>query len=43
MTVTVEVKVLEDMQKKIELLSTELKELRKNQSEGFERLDTDLY
>ena len=44
MTVTVEVKVLEDMQKKIEKLSVELKELKKSNSDyGFETLDTDSF
>ncbi|MBU8908904.1 hypothetical protein [Desertibacillus haloalkaliphilus] len=35
--------VLEDMQKKIERLSVELKEfeLKKQQADGFEKLDTD--
>ncbi|WP_169737881.1 hypothetical protein [Alkalihalobacterium bogoriense] len=42
MTVTVEVKVLEEMQRKIERLNKELKELRK-EKDGFEPLDTDSF
>mgnify|MGYP005756247419 CR=1 FL=1 len=41
MTVTIEVKVLEEMERKIERLSKELKELKKPISE-FEKLDTDV-
>lgn len=41
MTVTIDVKVLEEMERKIERLTKELKELKKPES-GFERLDTDV-
>ncbi|MGO4889787.1 hypothetical protein ACJ2A9_18735 [Anaerobacillus sp. MEB173] len=43
MTVTVDVKVLEEMEKKIESLTVELKQLKKVKAEGFEKLDTDCY
>ncbi|WP_179295563.1 hypothetical protein [Bacillus sp. FJAT-45350] len=43
MTVTVEVKVLEEMQKKIEKLTVELRELKKVERDGFEKLDTDMF
>jgi hypothetical protein len=42
MTVT-QVKILEDMEKQIERLTVELKELRKVETDGFEQLDTDLF
>lgn len=38
-----EAKVIEDMEKKIERLTIELRELKKVQSDGFEPLDTDLF
>ncbi|WP_170885451.1 hypothetical protein [Bacillus alkalicellulosilyticus] len=41
MTTTIEVKELEDMRKKIDLLTKELKELKKKEKDGFEPLDTD--
>ncbi len=43
MTVTIEVKVLEEMEKKIECLSKELKELKKMEINEFEKLDTDVF
>ncbi|WP_209124863.1 hypothetical protein [Alkalihalobacillus sp. BA299] len=42
MTVTVEMRVLEEMEKKIEKLTMEIRELRNNES-GFEPLETDLF
>jgi hypothetical protein len=43
MTVTVDVKVLEEMERKIERLSKELKELKKPEVNRFEKLDTDVF
>ncbi|HHY20696.1 MAG TPA: hypothetical protein GX525_02215 [Bacilli bacterium] len=43
MTVTVKIKVLQDMQEKIEKLQHELHELKTQQAEGFEQLDTDSF
>lgn len=43
MTVTVDVKVLYEMEKKIETLTVELNQLRKEKNEGFEKLDTDCF
>ncbi|QOY37939.1 hypothetical protein AWH56_010420 [Anaerobacillus isosaccharinicus] len=43
MTVTIDVKVLEEMERKIECLSKELKELRKPVVNNFEKLDTDVF
>ncbi len=43
MTVTIDVKVLEEMERKIEHLSKELKELKKPVNGGFEKLDTDVF
>lgn len=42
MTVTVEVKVIEDMEKQIKRLTRELKDLKKEEN-GFEKLDTDVF
>ncbi|WP_169823125.1 hypothetical protein [Anaerobacillus alkalilacustris] len=41
MTVTVDVKVLEEMEKQIQRLSKELNELKNPKKSGFEKLDTD--
>ncbi|WP_169819167.1 hypothetical protein [Anaerobacillus arseniciselenatis] len=43
MPVTVDEKVLEEMEKQIERLSKELNELKKPQNVGFEKLETDQY
>ncbi|WP_139193707.1 hemagglutinin [Anaerobacillus alkalidiazotrophicus] len=43
MTVTVDVKVLEEMEKQIQRLSKELNELKKPKNNGFEKLDTDVF
>lgn len=43
MTVTIEVKILEEMERKIERLSKELKELKKTETNSFEKLDTDVF
>ncbi|MCM3714469.1 hypothetical protein [Halalkalibacter oceani] len=40
MTVS-EKKALEEMQKKLELLATEINDLKKSSQNGFEQLDTD--
>ncbi|MFV8828601.1 hypothetical protein [Alkalihalobacterium sp. APHAB7] len=42
MTVTVEMRVLEEMEKKIERLTMEIQELRKVEN-GFEPLETDMF
>lgn len=42
MTVTVEMRVLEEMEKKIERLTMEIRELRKVEN-GFEPLETDTF
>jgi len=43
MTVTVDVKVLEEMKKTINRLSKELRDLKKPEVNSFEKLDTDFY
>jgi hypothetical protein len=43
MAVTVDERVLEEMEKQIQRLSEELKELKKPQQDGFEKLDTDAF
>lgn len=43
MTVTVDVKVLEEMKRTIDRLSKELKGLESSKVNGFEKLDTDVY
>ncbi|MFN7251477.1 MAG: hypothetical protein ACK4M9_11880 [Anaerobacillus sp.] len=43
MTVSIDVKVLEEMERKIERLTRELKELKKTEVNSFERLDTDVF
>lgn len=43
MTVTIDVKVLEEMKRTIDRLSKELKGLENSKANGFEKLDTDVY
>lgn len=43
MAVTVDEKVLEEMEKQIQRLSKELSELKQPQQDGFEKLDTDVF
>ncbi|ARK28987.1 hypothetical protein [Halalkalibacter krulwichiae] len=42
MTVS-EKKMIEDMQKKLDRLATELNELKKSSHDGFEKLETDRF
>lgn len=43
MTVSVDLKVIEEMERQIEVLRKELKELKKRESTGFEALETDVF